>query len=336
VADKWRATVLCGLGAWVPPRVVSNDELAQRYGTTSEWISSRTGIHARHWLDPGGATSVLAVEAGRRAMKSAGVDTVDAVVLATGTTDRPVPATAPFVASRLDLPGTAAFDVNAACSGFVYALAVCQGLIAAGTADTVLLIGADAMSAIINPDDRVTGPIFGDGGAAMVLRSGHPDELGRIGPVLLGSDGAKRDLITLRAGGSEQRLSGQEPAPADHYMTMNGLLVFRHAIVRMSEAAQAVMDRVGWQAEQVDQLVCHQANVRIVAEVADRLHIPRQRCASNIDRVANTVAASIPMALAHAVGDGTLRAGHRVVIAAFGAGLTWGATALRWPDITPV
>jgi 3-oxoacyl-[acyl-carrier-protein] synthase-3 len=328
--------VLAGLGSCLPPRVVTNDELARRLDTSDEWIRSRTGIHTRHRAQPGTATSDFAVEAGRQALKSAGVDRVDAVVVATMTPDRPLPATGPRVAERLDLPEVAAFDVSSACTGFLYALAVCDGLIAAGTADSVLLIGADTFSTVLNHQDPGTAVLFGDGAGAVVLRGGEPREHGSLGPFDLGSDGQHADLATIRAGGSEQRLAATMPAPEDHLFTMQGRRVFRHAVQRMTQSGQAALDLAGWTVADVDRLVCHQANARIVQDVAHALGIPVERCVSNIDRVANTVAASIPLALADAVGGGTLRAGHRVLMIAFGGGFAWGSTTMCWPDVSLV
>jgi 3-oxoacyl-[acyl-carrier-protein] synthase-3 len=327
--------VLAGLGAWLPPRVVTNDDLAEHLDTSDEWIYTRTGIRQRRIADPGVATSDLAVEAGARALKSAEIERVDAVVLATTTPDRPCPATAPDVAARLDLTGVAAFDVSAVCSGFLYALATAAGLIGAGAAGRVLVIGAETYSTILNPADRTTRALFGDGAGAVVVRAGRADEPGALGPFDLGSDGRYAELITIPAGGSRQRSTGRPVADGEQYFTMRGETVFRHAIVRMTESAHRVLDRTGWRVGEVDRFVAHQANRRILTRVARRLDIPEERCVMNLDRVANTAAASIPLALADAVADGSLRPGHRVLLAAFGGGFTWGATTVRWPDLSP-
>jgi 3-oxoacyl-[acyl-carrier-protein] synthase-3 len=330
-----RAAVLAGLGAWLPPRVVTNDDLARELDTSDEWIYSRTGIRRRHVADAGMATSDLAVEAGRRALKSADVDRVDTVILATTTPDRPCPATAPDVAARLHLVGATAFDVAAVCTGFVYGLAVASGLIAAGTAERALVIGAETYSTILNPRDRATRALFGDGAGAVVLRAGEPDEPGAFAAFDLGSDGRHSDLIAIPAGGSRHRSSGRPVADGEEYFTMHGREVYRHAVTRMTESATRVLARVGWQVGDVDRFVGHQANRRILTAVADRLGIPDERCVVNIHRVANTAAASIPLALADAAADRTLRAGDRILITAFGGGLAWGATTLCWPDVTP-
>ena len=328
-----RAAVICGLGAWVPPRAVSNTELAERLDTTDEWIRSRTGIANRHFIDPGMATSDLAVEAGARALKSAEGPPPGALVLATTTPDRPCPGTAPEVATRLGLDRIAAFDVSAVCTGFLYGLATGAGLIASGQVDRVLVIGAEAFSTILNPEDRTTGVIFGDGAGAVVLRAGEPDEPGALLGIDLGSDGAGADLITVRSGGSRQRSTANVPAAEDSYFSMEGKAVFMNAVLRMSASSKAVLQKVGWTVPEVDRLVGHQANLRILQAVADQLKLPRERAVVNLDRVANTAGASIPLALADAAADGTLQPGQRVLTTAFGGGFTWGSAALVWPEL---
>jgi 3-oxoacyl-[acyl-carrier-protein] synthase-3 len=329
-----RHAVICGAGAWLPPRVVTNDDLASYLDTSNEWITSRTGIRARHVVDRGMATSDLATEAGTLALKSAGGGDVDAVVLATTTPDRLCPATAPEVAARLGLTGVAAWDVSAVCSGFLYGLASAVGVIASGTADRVLLIGAEAFSTIINPNDRTTAVIFADGAGAVVLRAGTADELGTVGPCVLGSDGSGSDLICIPAGGARQRSSGEQMAKTDHYFQMRGGEVYRHAVQQITDCSLHALHRAGWRVQDVDRFVPHQANIRICTAVAEELGISENRRVSNIDRVGNTAAASIPLLLAQAAAAGELRPGHRVLIAGFGGGLTWGAATLVWPDIT--
>ncbi|PYC72362.1 3-oxoacyl-ACP synthase [Streptomyces tateyamensis] len=328
-----RAAVLAGLGAWVPPRTVTNDDLSQQFDTSDEWIRSRTGIATRHFVDPGMATSDLAVEAGARALKSAGGPAPDALVLATTTPDRPCPGTAPDVAERLGLGHIPAFDVSAVCTGFLYALATAAGLIAAGLAERVLVIGAESFSTILNPEDRTTSVIFGDGAGAVVLRAGRPEEPGALKAFDLGSDGTGVDLITVRAGGSQQRSTGLPAALEDTFFSMQGQQVFMQAVLRMSASSRTVLDQVGWSVEELDALVGHQANLRILHAVADKLKFPREKAVVNVDKVANTAGASIPLALADAAADGTLRPGQKVLLTAFGGGLTWGSVALEWPEL---
>lgn len=328
-----RAAVLAGIGGWVPPRVVTNDDLASRMDTSDEWIRTRTGIRQRHYAEPGSATSDLAVEAGRRALLSAGDVDIDTVVVATITPDQRLPHIAPGVAGRLGLSGAAAFDISAACSGFVYGLATCAGLIAAGTSRVLLFVAADAFSTMLNPDDRASAVLFGDGAGAVVLRAGTPDEPGALGDFDLGSDGDRWELATVRGGGSRQRLAIEPFDAADEYFRMDGKAMFRQAALRMADSARVVAKHAGWTLDSVDRVVAHQANVRIVQQVAYELGMPVERCLSNIDTVGNTVAASIPLAMVDAMENGGLRPGHRVLVLAFGSGLTWGGTAVRWPRL---
>ncbi|MFE3637247.1 beta-ketoacyl-ACP synthase III [Streptomyces sp. NPDC059168] len=328
-----RAAVITGIGSYVPPNVVTNDDLSQRLDTSDAWIRSRTGIAERCFITPGTSTGDLAVEAGLRALKSAGDERVGAVVLATTTPDQPCPATAPQVAARLGLGQVPAFDVSAVCSGFLYGLASAAGLIAAGVADSVLLIAADAFTTIINPEDRTTAVIFADGAGAVVLRAGSANEPGAVGPLVLGSDGELSHLIEVPAGGSRQRSTDRPVDPADRYFHMLGRETYRHAVERMTSVSAEAAERVGWRLEDVDRFAAHQANARILEAVAKRLGLPEDKQLSNIERVGNTGAASIPLLLAEATAEGRLAAGHRVLLTAFGGGLAWGAGTVVWPEL---
>jgi 3-oxoacyl-[acyl-carrier-protein] synthase III len=309
-------SVILGVGASLPPRVVTNDDLATRLDTSDEWIRSRTGIGARRWVEPGTTTSDLAVDAGARALRSAGRSTVDAVVVATTTPDRSCPAIAPAVAARLGMVGVPAHDVAAVCTGFLYGLATAVGLIASGAARTVLLVAAEAFSTILDPDDRGTAVIFGDGAGAVVVGEGE----GGIGPCVLGSDGTGADLIQVPAG--------------ERYFRMSGKEVFRAAVDRMSDVALEALARAGLGPDDVDHLAPPQANQRICDAVARRLGLAGPKVLADLDAVGNTAAASIPVLLADAAAHGRLKAGDRVLAVAFGGGLTWGAATLVWPDVT--
>ncbi|MEU2159286.1 beta-ketoacyl-ACP synthase III [Streptomyces sp. NPDC019396] len=324
-----RNAVLTGVGSWLPPTQVPNRAVvSERLDTL---VRERIGIRSRHRVDPGMATGDMAVEAGMRALKSAGVEQVDAVVLATTTPDRPVPATAPDVASRLGLGTVAAFDLGAGCSGFLYGCGVASGLIASGTARRVLVIAADSMTTITNPKDPSTAPLFGDGAGAVVLECGAPGTPGALGPMVWGSDGELGDAIMLPAGGSRQRSAGTETAASDHFVHMRGTDVFRHAVRRMSQAAREAVRGAGWSLAEVDRFIAHQGNAAITAAVADTLRFPPDRMPSNIASVGNTAAASIPLLLADAAASGAVRGGDKVLLVAFGSGLTWAATTLIWP-----
>jgi 3-oxoacyl-[acyl-carrier-protein] synthase III len=312
------AMVLCGLGTALPDTVVSNEQLCQNMDVTPEWIRTRSGVMYRHHAGPGVTTADLAAQAGAAALHSSGHSTVDAVILATITPDRRCPATAPEVAARLGLAGVPAFDVAAACPGLLYAAQAAGGFLAAGATGRVLVIAADRITHLTGPHDPKTRPFFGDAAAAAVLRAGTPGEPGALGPIVLGADGNHADTIT---------------APHTAYLTMRGAEAAQHAIVHMTQAAEQALAAAGWAHDEVDLFVPHQANARVTDAVGRRLGVAPARVVHHIDRVGNTSAASIPLALAHASAASVLRPGHRVLVTAFGAGLTWGATTLTWPDL---
>jgi 3-oxoacyl-[acyl-carrier-protein] synthase-3 len=326
-----RAAVLCGLGGYLPSTVVTNDMLAAELDTSDEWIRTRTGIRQRRIADPGVRTSDLAVEAAGRALASAGLDEVDAVVLATTTPDLSCPATAPQVAHRLGLGGRAAFDVGAACSGFVYALAASSSLIRSGLFGSVLMIGADTFSTTLNPADRTTRAVIGDGAGAVVLRAGAMSEPGALLGFDLGSDGSGLDLMTVPALTGLQRGQGR----GENYFQMKGRAVFTRAVLAMSESVTRLSAELGWSTDQIQHLVPHQANARILSATADQLGLPAERAVIGLADSGNTVAASIPLALCHRFAEGRFHHGDRVMLTAFGAGLTWGSAALYWPELTP-
>ncbi|MFI5494034.1 beta-ketoacyl-ACP synthase 3 [Actinoplanes sp. NPDC051859] len=339
------AAVVEGLGAVLPARMVPNTELEAELGVTDEWIRRRTGIARRHVVEPGTTTADLASTAARNALKSAGTDTVDAVVVATTTPDRLSPATAPEVAWRCGVAPAAAFDLAAVCSGFVYGLATCAGLITAGIAQRVLLVGAETNSYFLRrtPADRGPAILFGDGAGAVVLRAGAADEPGAVGPFDLGSDGGAADLIRIEAGGSRQRArsaAGCRPAEGDPYddlyWAVSGQEVYRRAVEQMTRSSQRVLAAAGVAVADVDRFVAHQANQRILDRVAEEVGVVEDRRLGNVARVGNTGAASIPLALADAVRDGGLAAGHRLLMTSFGGGLTWGSTLLTWPGVEAI
>ncbi|MFG3403821.1 beta-ketoacyl-ACP synthase 3 [Streptomyces sp. NPDC048142] len=310
--------VLCGLGTALPDRTVSNQQVGGHLGLSADWITQRTGISSRLRCGSGTSTSDLAVGAGAAALESSGDQPVEAVIVATATPDHLMPATAPTVAARLGLRGVAAFDVAAACTGLLYALQVAQGFICTGSAQRVLVIAADRLSHMTNPDDAATAPLFGDGAAAVVLRSGGADEPGALGPIVLGADGQHADALVI---------------PHGQFMRMRGGEVFQHAITRLVQVSEQAASAAGWSPRDIDRLVPHQANARITAAVAQRLGVARHRVLESIGELGNTSVASIPITLARSAADGALREGHRVLLSAFGAGLTWGATTLVWPRL---
>ena len=317
---------ITGLGSYLPEHVVTNEDFAKRLDTSDEWIRTRTGIRERHYAAPNEATSDLAIAAGRAALKDAGLtaDDVDIIIVATTTPDHPVPATAPIVAARLGRTCTA-FDLNAACSGFVYGLQVGAGMAAGGS--TVLLIGAETLTRYVDPDDRSIAVLFGDGAGAVVLRR---DDAATIGPFDLGSDGSELEILWMRAGGSRQPFDPIAHAEASSRMSMRGGDVYRHAVTRMTSSSQIVLEAAGITIDDIDLMVGHQANLRILEAVGQRLGVPEDRCHITVDRHGNTSAASIPLALDDARQQGLLDPGARLLLTAFGGGLTWGSCVLTW------
>lgn len=327
------AAGLSGLGVALPDTVVTNADWERVLDTSDEWITTRTGIRERRRAAPEETTSDLAGRAARAALADAGLEPSDigAVIVATTTPDHVIPQTAPTVAAGLGLE-VPAFDVGAGCTGFVYGLAVASTYAACGLADRVLLIGAEVLTRFVDPTDRATAILFGDGAGATVVTVGS----GALGPFDLGSDGGLRDLLLVPAGGARAATSPETVAGSGHHLRMNGREIYRHAVGRMSASSRAVLASAGLDADDVDLFVGHQANARILDAVARRLGIPEGRAFLAIARYGNTSAASIPIALADAREQGHLEVGMRILLTAFGAGLTWGSCLLRWGEVEGV
>lgn len=325
-----KPTGILGIGYAVPERTLTNAELEEMVDTSDEWITSRTGIKERRIAADDEATSDLSVAAARRALAAAAVsiEDIDLLILATATGDHPVPSTASIVQHRLGLKGAAAYDLGAGCSGFVYALDQAWHSVRSGGYKRALVIGADVLSSITNWEDRSTCVLFGDGAGAAVVGPTEP-EFG-IAATYLGSDGSGAETLLIPAGGSRQPVTPEGLARGDHYLHMAGNEVFKFAVRIMGDAALETLRRADWTADDVDLFVPHQANVRIIDAAARRLGLADERIFINVDRYGNTSAASIPIALAEAAAQGRIRKGDRVVCVGFGAGLTWGAVALRW------
>ncbi|HVE91577.1 MAG TPA: beta-ketoacyl-ACP synthase III [Actinomycetota bacterium] len=316
------ATVL-GCGMAVPSRRVPNCELEATLDTDDAWIRRRTGIQERRVAAPNEATSTFAVAAAKEALDDAGVEAgeVDLVMVATCTPDYPMPGSAPIVQHELGATSAGAVDVNAGCTGFVSALALAAATVDSGQARTVVVCGAETMSRVMDWSDRRTAVLFGDGAGAVVVGRGS----GGIGPFVQGSDGAKADWLLIPAGGSRRPADAESVEEHAHTVQMRGQDVYRHAIDRMAEAATAVSDP-----RDVDLLVAHQANGRIIEALGERLGLEPEQVVCNIARYGNTSAASIPIALAEAARSGRLRRGMRVLLVAFGSGFLWSAGVVRW------
>lgn len=306
---------IAGLGVALPEAVLSNATIAARLGIEEDWIVTRTGVEERRIADPDKTLSDYAAAAGARALAASGTDAadLDLVVVATVTNDELTPQAAPRVAAELGAVRAGAFDLAAACSGFVSAVAVASGQIESGRADNVLVIGADLMTRVTDPTDRATASVFGDGAGAIVMRA---SSRGRIGPFVLGADGANGDLI---------RCTRAEPV-----VRMQGHETFRHAVDRMSEITLSAAAAAGCEPADLDLFVYHQANARILAAIEARLGLPGERIVNCIHRYGNTTGATIPLALEEARSAGTLLDGSKVLLAAFGAGLTWAASVVEW------
>jgi len=319
-----------GWGTAVPEKLVTNAEMEQRVDTTDAWIVERTGIRERHVAATTDTTASLAIDAGTAAIKNAGIppDAIDLLIVATASPEQPVPHTGAFVGEGLGLR-CGSFDLGAGCAGFVYMLVVGSSLLATGNLDHVLIVGAEILSRIIDPDDRATSILFGDGAAAAVL-SRSPDDGPGVLAWDLGCDGSAAGLLEIRAGGSRMPATAETIAAGEQYLKMQGQEVFRRAVRVVVESARTTLDRAGVAASDVAWFVPHQANIRIIESASSRLGIAADRTIVNIDRYGNTSAASIPLALAEAADDGRLHDGDLVLMSGFGAGMTWASALLQW------
>jgi 3-oxoacyl-[acyl-carrier-protein] synthase-3 len=318
-------SVFKGAGSALPTRVLHNEELAQMVDTSDEWIRERTGITRRHIVGEGESTSSLATAAARAALEDAGIAPaeVDLIVLATATPDNTFPATATQVQAQLGCkPGSAAFDVHAVCSGFLYGLATADSMLRTGMATCALVIGAETFSRILDWEDRTTCVLFGDGAGAMVLRA---EESSEDGPGVLATklhaDGTHRELLYVDGGPSTTGTVGK--------VRMKGREVFRHAVVNLAEVLGEVLEQTGYQAADLDWIVPHQANLRILDATARKLGLPFEKVVVTVDSHANTSAASVPLAFDVAWRDGRIKRGDLVMLEAMGGGFTWGASLLR-------
>ena len=326
-----QSVVILGTGSYAPAKRVTNDDMAKIVDTSDEWIRSRSGIRERRFAADDEATASMACEAAERAIESAGIDRseIDLIVVATMTPDMPFPSTACLVQSKLGLQNVTAFDIQAACSGFVYGLNTVSGMLQSGRFKKALLIGAEKMSGILDFEDRTTCVLFGDGAGAAVLSLSDQPELGIL-DCLCGADGSNPDLLCQPGGGSSKPASENSVATRQHFLKMNGKEIFKLAVRVMGSASTDILEKNGYTAEDLQLVIPHQANMRIIESLQKRLGIPDEKFHNNLERFGNTSAASIPIALDEAYRAGRIQSGDLVLLVAFGAGLTWGSTLIKW------
>ncbi len=325
-----RTCSITGVGSYVPAKILTNADLEKMVDTSDEWIISRTGIKTRRQAAKDEFTSDLAAHAAQRAMKKAGVtaDQIDLIIVATITPDMPFPATACIVQQKIGAPRAAAFDLEAACSGFIYGLEVGQQFIMSRTYDTVLVIGAEKLSSIVDWKDRNTCVLFGDGAGAAVLQS-RPNSHGLLTAVM-GADGSKGNLIHMPAGGSRCPASVDSVNARLHFLRMEGKETFKNAVQAMLTAAREALSRCELDITKIKCVIPHQANQRIIDAVGERLGATPEQLFINLDRYGNTSAASVAIALDEAVSSGKIQRGDLILLIVFGAGLTWGAAVIEW------
>lgn len=316
-------SVILATGSYLPDKILTNKDIEKLVDTTDDWIVQRTGIRERHVAAPGQATSDMAIHAARRALEASGLkpDDIDGVIVATTTPDRSFPSVAVCVQAALGLRAGPAFDVQAVCSGFIYALSVADSFLRTGGMKRVLVIGAEKMSSLLNWEDRTTCVLFGDGAGAVILEAQTESESGILSTHLY-ADGKFRDLLYTDGGTSTTGTSG--------HIIMHGKEVFKNAVTLMSEIVQEVLDKNTITSDQIDWLVPHQANLRIIAGTAEKLNMSMEKVVVTVDKHGNTSAASIPLALDTAVRDGRIQRGQTLLLEALGGGLTWAAALIKY------
>jgi len=330
MTEKERRIKIRSTGVYLPDRVLTNADLEKMVDTSDEWITTRTGIKERRIVSKEQVTSDLAVNAARMALERGGLkaEDVDLILVATNTPDTIFPATACWVQKKLGIKEIPAFDLEAGCTGLLYALIVAESLILSGTARRILLIGADILTKITNWEDRSTCVLFGDGAGAFILEESD-DDSGLISHYW-GADGSLAELLILPGGGTLHPANEKTVEKKLHYLTMKGNEVFKHAVKRMGESALEALKRAGLDKSQVDYLIPHQANLRIIDATGERLNLPKEKIVANIHKYGNMSVATIPVALHELAEEGKLQKGQIIVMVAFGAGFTWAAAVYRW------
>jgi len=328
--EKGYTASITGVGSFLPRKVITNDDLTRILDTTDEWITKRTGIKERRIVEDGVAASDLAIEASLRALDDANVSPseVDLIVAATITPDCLVPSTACFIQEKIGARNAGAFDLLAACAGFVYALSIARSFVVSGAMKTVLVVGTECLSKITDYTDRSTCILFGDGAGAVVVQRGNGKR--EIVTTYLGSDGSQAELLMLPAGGSKLPASLKTIESRSHYIQLKGKELFKIAINNMVDMITKTAAENNMQVEDIDMIIPHQSNIRIIEAAMERLKLPRKRAYINIDRFGNTSSASIPIALDEIDKGGMLKSGDTVLLVAFGGGLTWGTSLIKW------
>ncbi|MEZ5299457.1 MAG: beta-ketoacyl-ACP synthase III [Verrucomicrobiales bacterium] len=325
---------IAGTGSYVPERVLTNADLEKLVETSDDWITSRTGIKERRIAAEGETTSDMAAKAGRQAMEQAGVtaEEIDLIIVATVTPDTFFPSTACYVQAKLGAANAVCFDLSAACSGFLYAMQVARHFINTGNRKTALIIGAEKLSSIVNWEDRTTCVLFGDGAGAAVVRrrEGESDTDGQVLSTVMGSDGNQTDILVVPGGGAACPVTPENAADRLNTIRMSGREVYKQAVNAMRRASEEALAAAGLTADDVAMVIPHQANLRIIEAISDRLGVPPERTFVNLDKYGNTSAAAVAIAFDEANRSGAIKRGDIVLLVVFGAGLTWAASVIRW------
>lgn len=323
--------IIAGTGSYAPSNVVTNDEISTYVDTSDEWIRARTGIRERRFAEDHETASSMGIQAAKQAMESAGVgtDDIDLIIVATLSPDMFFPSTASLIQTKLGLNKVTSFDLSAACSGFIYGVEVASSMMRSGAFRHALVIGSEKLSNILDWEDRSTCVLFGDGAGAVVLSKVEAEDIGVIDSYS-GNDGSKSELLYLPGGGSAIPPSHESLDQRQHFLRMNGREVFKIAVRWMEQSALILLERHGLKPEDINLIIPHQANLRIIDAIARSTKIPKDKFFVNLDRYGNTSAASIPIALHEARQKGCIQSGDYVLLVAFGAGLTWGSTLIKW------
>ncbi len=332
MADTLRNAYISGTGFYVPEKILTNDDLEKMVDTDDAWITQRTGIKERHIIEPGTPTSALAAEAAKKAIAQAGItaNDIDMIIVATITPDMIFPATAALVQEKIGASKAATFDLEAACSGFIYGVSIATQFIRTGTYEAVLVIGAETLTNVTDWEDRGTCVLFGDGAGAAVIQAAPKDSPSSILSFELRGDGSYKHLLNLPAGGSLNPTTHKTVDERLHYMKMTGNEVFRVAVKNMAAAVQTALEKCGKTVDDLKMLIPHQANVRIIKSVGKRLGMDEEKVFVNIQKYGNTSAATVPIALAEVAASNLLQRGDLFAMVAFGGGFTWAASILRW------